>query len=79
MSTSSEDFLLAEITRRRSGELVRGVFQVLSQQAEGVSAKDVLGDWNNLFLQLTLKTARILTVLVFAAMRRLFAFKRYER
>jgi len=33
---------MAEITRRRSGELVRGVFQVLSRQAEAVPAKEVL-------------------------------------
>jgi restriction system protein len=33
---------LAEITRRRSGELVRGVFQILTQQPDGLPAKDVL-------------------------------------
>ncbi len=33
---------MAEITRRRSGELVRGVFHILFQQSEGLPAKDVL-------------------------------------
>ena len=33
---------MAEITRRRSGELVRGVFQILSQQVDAVPAKEVL-------------------------------------
>lgn len=33
---------VAEITRRRSGELVRGVFQVLLQQPDGMPAKEVL-------------------------------------
>jgi restriction system protein len=33
---------LPEITKRRSGELVRGVFQILSQQPEGLPAKDLL-------------------------------------
>jgi restriction system protein len=33
---------MAEITRRRSGELVRGVFQILSHQVEAVPAKEVL-------------------------------------
>ena len=33
---------MAEITRRRAGELVRGVFQILLTQPEAVRAKDVL-------------------------------------
>jgi restriction system protein len=33
---------MAEISRRRSGELVRGVFQILLQQPDGLPAKDVL-------------------------------------
>lgn len=33
---------MAEITKRRSGELVRGVFQFLLDQPDGVQAKDVL-------------------------------------
>lgn len=33
---------MAEITRRRSGELVRGVFQILLQQPDGIRAKEVL-------------------------------------
>lgn len=42
MSRAVKDSDLAEITRRRSGELVRGVFQILSQHAEGLAAKEVL-------------------------------------
>ncbi len=33
---------MPEITRRRTGELVRGVFEVLSPNVEGLPAKDVL-------------------------------------
>ena len=33
---------MAEITRRRSGELVRGVFQILVRQVDAVPAKEVL-------------------------------------
>lgn len=33
---------MAEITRRRSGELVRGVFQILLKYPDGLRAKDVL-------------------------------------
>ena len=33
---------MAEITRRRSGELVRGVFQILLDVPDGLRAKDVL-------------------------------------
>jgi len=33
---------MAEITRRRSGELVRGVFQILLSHADGLRAKEVL-------------------------------------
>ena len=33
---------MAEITSRRRGELVRGVFQILMQNSEGLPAKDVL-------------------------------------
>jgi restriction system protein len=33
---------VAEITRKRSGELVRGVFQILIRQPDAVPAKDVL-------------------------------------
>ena len=33
---------MAEITRKRSGELVRGVFQILLDQPEGLPAKEVL-------------------------------------
>jgi len=33
---------MAEITRRRSGELVRGVFQILLKNADGLPAKEVL-------------------------------------
>jgi restriction system protein len=33
---------VAEITRRRSGELVRGVFQILLEQPDALRAKDVL-------------------------------------
>ncbi|MFP4194817.1 MAG: restriction endonuclease [Desulfobacterales bacterium] len=33
---------MAEITRRRSGELVRGVFQILRNHPEGLRAKEVL-------------------------------------
>lgn len=33
---------MAEITRRRAGELVRGVFQILSSHPEGLPAKQVL-------------------------------------
>jgi restriction system protein len=33
---------MAEITRRRSGELVRGVFRLLSAHPEGLPAKIVL-------------------------------------
>jgi len=33
---------MAEITRRRSGELVRGVFEILLREPEGLPAKEVL-------------------------------------
>jgi len=33
---------MAEITRRRSGELVRGVFQILLSNPDGLQAKEVL-------------------------------------
>ena len=33
---------MPEITRKRSGELVRGVFQILLEQPDGLPAKDVL-------------------------------------
>lgn len=33
---------MAEITRRRRGELVRGVFEILAPEAEGLPAKDFL-------------------------------------
>jgi hypothetical protein len=33
---------LAEITRKRSGELIRGVFQILAGEPEGLAVKDVL-------------------------------------
>ena len=33
---------MAEVTRRRSGELVRGVFQILLQYPDGLRAKEVL-------------------------------------
>ena len=33
---------MAEVTRRRSGELVRGVFQILMEHPDGLRAKDVL-------------------------------------
>ena len=33
---------MAEITRRRVGELMRGVFQVLLSSSEGLKAKEVL-------------------------------------
>lgn len=33
---------MPETSRKRSGELVRGVFQILMQQPEGLAAKDVL-------------------------------------
>lgn len=33
---------MAEITRRRRGELVRGVFEILAPEAEGLPAKEVL-------------------------------------
>ena len=33
---------MAEITRKRSGELVRGVFQLLSPHQEGLPAREVL-------------------------------------
>lgn len=33
---------MAEITKRRSGELVRGVFQILRDQPDGLQAKEVL-------------------------------------
>lgn len=39
---------MAEITRRRSGELVRGVFHILSQQSDAVPAKVVLDRLANL-------------------------------
>jgi restriction system protein len=35
---------VAEITRRRSGELIRGVFQVLAGHPEGLQARDVLAE-----------------------------------
>lgn len=34
---------MAEITRRRQGELVRGVFKILIDHPDGMQAKDVLG------------------------------------
>jgi restriction system protein len=33
---------MAEITRRRTGELVRGVFEVLLPEPEGLPAKEIL-------------------------------------
>ncbi len=33
---------MAEISRKRSGELVRGVFQILNDVPEGLPAKEVL-------------------------------------
>jgi restriction system protein len=35
---------VAEITRRRSGELVRGVLQVLAEHPDGLQARDVLAE-----------------------------------
>ncbi len=40
--TDRETLKVAEITRRRSGELVRGVFQILLDHPDGLRAKDVL-------------------------------------
>ena len=33
---------MAEITKRRSGELVRGVFKILRKHPDGLTAKEVL-------------------------------------
>lgn len=41
---------MAEITRKRSGELVRGVFQILSRQGDPIPAKDVLTQLGQLVL-----------------------------
>jgi restriction system protein len=39
---------MAEITRRRTGELVRGVFQILLSHPDGLRAKEVLSQLKGL-------------------------------
>jgi hypothetical protein len=41
---------MAEITRKRQGELVAGVFQLLTQRVDGLPAKEVLARLRALLL-----------------------------
>lgn len=38
---------MAEITQRRSGELVRGVFELLSHEPEGLPVREIMGQLQN--------------------------------
>ena len=65
---------MAEITRRRSGRVVRGVFQILLQ-SDGLPAKDVLRGLEDSFLRLLSRRVIIRTDRTFGGMTRSSAFR----